>query len=471
MLNSLSSQLKILWRFKPHGTATPEGRSQERHRRIFLTAGASFIAKAVALLTTFLTIPLTLDYLGLERYGLWMTLSSLIATVAFADLGLGNGLLNAIAEAHGKNDTARAARAISSAFFMLVAVGLIAALLFAVGCSLVDWPGFFNVSSPAARQETVPTLIVLAGCFVLSIPLAVVSYTQLGYQQGFASSIWSMVGSLLGLAGVLAAIQLRAGLPWLVLAVAGAPLVSTAANWLVFFGARRPDLRPALRAATAGEARLLFRRGFLFFLLQVSAAVAFSSDNLVAAAVLGPAAVAEYSVVAKLFSFVPLLLAMLLNPLWPAYGEAIAGGDLAWVRRTLRRSLLVSVGAACLAALILTLFGRLFIRIWVGPEVVPSFGLLAGMGLWVILWSAGTALAMFLNAANILLLQTVLGLIMTAVSIPLKVWLSSRFGIAGIIWGTVIAYGFIALIPLIFSLPRFLAILETRKPLTPAVQG
>jgi O-antigen/teichoic acid export membrane protein len=46
-----------------------------------------------------ISVPLTLTYLGSERYGMWMAISSIVALLAFADFGLGNGLVNAIAVA------------------------------------------------------------------------------------------------------------------------------------------------------------------------------------------------------------------------------------------------------------------------------------------------------------------------------------------------------------------------------------
>lgn len=65
----------------------------------------------------FISVPLTLRYLGTERYGLWMTISSVIAVLGFSDLGLNNGLLNGISQANGTNDRELARRYVSSAFF------------------------------------------------------------------------------------------------------------------------------------------------------------------------------------------------------------------------------------------------------------------------------------------------------------------------------------------------------------------
>ena len=113
-------QIRSVLRFKPFDTSTDDGRSKERYRRVVLTAGSSFVSKGVTILTGLISVPLTVHYLGAERYGLWMTISSTIAFLTFADLGLGNGLLNAVSKANGLDDQADATTAVSSAFFMLL---------------------------------------------------------------------------------------------------------------------------------------------------------------------------------------------------------------------------------------------------------------------------------------------------------------------------------------------------------------
>jgi O-antigen/teichoic acid export membrane protein len=99
--------LTNLLRFTQFDTSTSEGRASERHRRIALTGLVSVAAKAVSIITMLIVVPLTLNYLGAERYGLWMTISSVIAMMVFADFGIGNGLMNAITESYGKNDKMR----------------------------------------------------------------------------------------------------------------------------------------------------------------------------------------------------------------------------------------------------------------------------------------------------------------------------------------------------------------------------
>ena len=446
----------LVMRLRPFDTSTTEGRARERERRVALTALASLGARSISILTALVSVPLTLVYLGTERYGLWMTISAAVALFAFADLGMGNGLLNAISEANGRDDRDAARRYVSSAFLMLSGLALAVGVVFAAAYPFISWRAVFNVSSPEAASEAGPAMAVFVGCLLVSLPLGVVDRVQLGYQDGFVNALWRACGNVLGLGAVLLAIALSAGLPWLVLAMAGAPILAGLANGVVLFGWRNRSLRPSLGSATRPAARRVFQIGLLFLVLQIAVAMAYGSDTIVVAQVIGPKAVAEYAVVFRLFMFVPMLVGMALIPLWPAYAEAIARGDAAWVRRTLVRSLRLSVLATAPAALVLVALGSRIVDLWVGSAVTPSFALILGFGVWMVLGTVGNAIAMFLNAANIVRFQVVAALCMATSNLALSIVLARTMGVAGVIWGTVLAYSVCSVVPIAVYVPTLL---------------
>ncbi len=439
---------------RPFDGSTPEGRASERHRRAALTAAAAALAKMVAVGTALISIPLTLHYLGAERFGMWMTISSLVALLAFADFGIANGVLNVVAEAHGRDDGSAVRRAIASGLALLTAVALLLVAGFAAAYPFVHWPAVFNVREPQAQSEAGPALAAFVACYAATIPLVVIQRAQMGLQQGFLASVWQVVGSLCGLAAVLVAIHMQAGLMWLVLALAGAPLLAALLNALYFFAVARPELRPGTAFISRQDCRAVAGSGALFFVLQLAAAVAYSSDNFIIAQLLGAPAVADYAVPEKLFALLSMAVAIALGPLWPAYGEAIARGDVAWVRATLKRSILLAALITAAGALVLLLFGHMLIQAWVGSAVTVSTGLLAALAVWKTIETAGIALAMYMNATRYLRMQVVIAVSTCVAAIALKLILVPLLGLAGVVWAMALAYVVFAGIPYAFFLHR-----------------
>jgi O-antigen/teichoic acid export membrane protein len=448
---------------KNFDTSSPEGRSKERYRRAAMTSLAQGFAKGVSILTMLISVPLTLRYLGAERYGMWMTISSVVLMMGFADLGMGLGLMNSVSEAHGRDDRQAAVSYVSSGFVMLSAVALLILTVFALAYPFIPWARIFNVKSQLAVQEAGPAMVAFVACFALNLPLGVVQRVQMGYQEGFINSLWESAGKVLGLLGLLLVIYLQAGLVWLILAVAGAPALAWLLNSLILFGVRRPWLRPRWNQASFTWAAKIFRIGIMFFFLQITVALAFTSDNLVAAQVLGPEAVAQYSVAYRMFSVAMLMATLLSGPLWPAYGEALARGDILWVKRTLIRSLVITFFIAGIPSLFFVILGPWIMRLWVGSAITVSFLVLLGLGIWATIFAVGNALSMFFNGANILRFQVICGLITGFCALAAKIWLAQTIGLPGIIWGTIMAYIVCAVLPYSIYAKRLLSNLHLIK--------
>ncbi len=430
---------RSILRFRAFDESTADGRSKERYRRAALSTLAAFGARGIQVLTSLITVPLTLHYLGLERYGMWMTISSTIAMFSFADLGIGNGLLNAISEAHGRGDRESASGYVSSAFFALIAIGAVIGVVFAVAYPFVPWARVFNVTSAKAISEAGPAVAVFVVSLLVSLPLGVVQRIRMGYQEGFLDSAWSTVGSVGALAAVLVAVRLEASLPWLVGSMAAVPALVQLANAGALFGRRYPWLRPRVRRIRRQAVARVMQTGGYFFVLQVAAAVAYQSDSLILAQMLGAESVTLYAVPMKLFQLTPVVLGFAFVALWPAYGESIARGDLSWARSALKRSLTIGMGIAVPASLLLVLIGRPIINWWVGPAVVPSYLVLAAMGTWAVVGALSASVASFLNGAGILRFQAVTAVLMMIANVAFSIMLTRVLGLSGVVWGSVFA--------------------------------
>jgi len=185
--------------------------------------------------------------------------------------------------------------------------------------------------------------------------------------------------------------------------------------------------------------------------------VAFSSDNLILAQLLGGSAVPQYAIAQKVFLMVVVLQSAWLAPLWPAYGEAIHRGDIAWVRRTLKRSVMMAAAGAGGLSAILAVLSRPIFEHWVGPGLVPSWPLTLGFALWVTLQAVGNACAMYLNGSNALVFELCLAGAFLVVATPLKIVLCVRLGPAGIVWGGMVVYAFVVALPMAIALPKMLS--------------
>jgi O-antigen/teichoic acid export membrane protein len=464
MLISRLNSLRWLLQFHAFDTSTEEGRSKERYRRLAWNTATSLAARLVSMLTVFATARLALNYLGNERYGLWMTLSSIVTLLGFADLGVGNGLLNEVSHAHGRRDHVAMRAAISSSLLILGLVGLGLLALLTFGYGFLPWDRLFNVKSVLSRSEAGPASAVFLACFALNLPLGTISRVYTGLQEAFVANLWQMGGNLLALAAVLTAVLTKAGLPWLVLALAAPPLLMLGVAGSFLFFRHRPWLKPSLTLASGPSARRLLGRGVFFLGFSVLSPLAFYSDNLIVAHLVSAEAVAGYAVTAKLFGLCTLLAGMVTGALWPAYAEANARQDYAWIQKALLRTLSWGSLTVCLPAAILCFIAPWVLRLWLGQALHPDMILLIGLALWALMSHVGFTVGNFLWSLNLLKYDLTISVGMTALALALKLGLTWKYGVPGVVWGLVIAY-FLSCLPHLWFIPRLFKRLQAGKPM------
>ena len=119
-----------------------------RTKNIVKHIGWAMFYKVGSIVANFMLVPLTIDYLNVENYGIWLTLSSFIAWFSFFDVGLGNGLRNKFAEAKalGKYEDAQAF--VSTAYYTISSISLFLIFTFLGINKFIDWTQVFNTSIP-----------------------------------------------------------------------------------------------------------------------------------------------------------------------------------------------------------------------------------------------------------------------------------------------------------------------------------
>ena len=89
-------------RLRPFDITTQEGMAAERYRMAAWASLVNFASTGLGMLALIITVPMTLPYLGPERFGIWMTVASFAGLLSFMDLGVGNGLINRIASVNAR---------------------------------------------------------------------------------------------------------------------------------------------------------------------------------------------------------------------------------------------------------------------------------------------------------------------------------------------------------------------------------
>ena len=420
-------------------------RSRRRYMRAGFGAITNLMARAGSLVVSLITIPITLPYLGTERFGMWMTIASLASLLSFTGLGVSLSLLQSVASADGSDSVFDMRSSISNALAASLGTTVALLALALIVVPAVPWSRVFNVTSVLATGEATPSVVVFLGVLLIGMPVGLSASVNNGLQHTYTTNIAGAIGSFASLVGIVVCVRLGLGLPELVLALSGGALVAGAVNTLAL-AAQRPDLRPSRSLVTLPGIRAMFQGGASFLLIQLAFAVAVSSDPIVVAQVQGAPAVADYSTVYRLFLVPAAIGAAITAPLWPGFREAWARGEREWVRQAFVRTLVVMVGTVVALSAGAVLAGPSAMSILGQGKVKPELMLYVAFGFMTVVMAIGSAESILLNSLGLVRVQVTVWSAMALSNIVLGVCLTQRIGTAGVVWATAVTVGVSALI-------------------------
>src|SRR5690606_3956573 len=129
----------------------------------------------------------------------------------------------------------------------------------------------------------------------------------------------------------------------------------------------------------------------------------------------------------KYFSVITMICAIVMAPLWPAFTEANAKGDLIWIRHTVGRLLKFCTLMLVIGFFMLLLSERVY-RFWVGSQVKIPFTLSFVLFLFTVLNTYRTIFSFYFNGTGKIMLQLYLVVSSGLINIPLSIYLGKLMG-------------------------------------------
>ncbi len=405
----------------------------------------SFILKFLALLASFMLVPMMINYLGSDIYGVWSTLFSVVSWVLLFDLGIGAGLRNRISEAIAHNNILEAKQCVSTSYVVVGIGAALLLLLFVCISNYVSWVGVFNISG--INETDLQLAVEITMSFVLlNFLLSLINQVANGLQKTVVSVFNQFFSNIILLLFVFVLSVFFESSIVLLSLVYGIAL--TISNLLVtyWFFKKYKDLTPRLFLFNLKDVRALLSTGLRFFSIQIAVIVLFTTDKIVISQLLGPGFVTQYDVVFKLFSLVTVVHGIIIAPLWAAYSDAYHREDFIWVSNMMNKQLKIFV-IISLFVVLLALTSSGIIHWWIGPEFNFSWNLAIPMAIFVTFTVWNNIFAFFLNGINELKIQTRISAIAMFINIPLSIVFVKYFamGVEGVIFATTIALSIFAI--------------------------
>jgi len=406
----------------------------KRNRRVVISGGVGIFQRLVQVGSTLVVMPLLLRVLGPAQFGIWGAAASLAWLSSLVDLGMGTALVTLVARSSAGESTEQARRHIAGALSM--GSGLAGLTLLAAA---------FVASMSGVTQGRMGPYFIAAIGLVLNVPLSSGNNIWMALQKGYVSGSWELVQTLLTTGGLVAATMLTRDVRVYVAAVY-AGLVLANFGSLVHLFLRHPELRPHGLWMSWDAMKDVAGHGVLYFIMALTGGLSFMLDNVLTLGLLGPEASARMTIAMRICITAVGALAVMSQPLWPAFADAAERADRKWILKTLFRGSALLVGLTLAGSALLLLFGERLLRWWLGTDLGITHGLLWAIAAWVLAQAMFRVPNLLLNGLSILRYQIAMFSAATTLAWALKFALAPRLGVAGILWGTTMVV-FLLIIP------------------------
>ena len=407
----------------------------ERSQKLLKNVLLSFGVKGGNIVVGLLLVPMTIDYVNPLQYGLWLTISSIVAWMSFFDIGLGNGLRNKLAAALAESNLEEARKFISTAYVFLFIISAFLFLTFCLVNPFIDWRSLLSIPENITDNIQLVVLIVVAS-FCSQFVVQTVNTVLMGAQMPAIASLVTFIGQLSILITIFFVKKSSpASLTYLVLIVTVLPLVTLIVASVILYSSKFKALAPSFRKADIKSAKSILGLGGVFFFIQIGALLLYQTDNIILTKVIGPQSVTIFNIPYKLFSVVTMLFTIVLNPYWSAFTDAYVKGEYDWMKINIQKVRKLWIILSFILIPVLCFFSGNLYKIWIGGTVVIPWHLSVSMALYTIGYTGMILNCFFLNGIGKLRVQLYLYASSCLINVPLGILLARNFGVSGVVLG------------------------------------
>ena len=406
---------------------------------------ASFALKGIGLLTSFLLVPLTIGYVSPELYGVWLTLSSILAWLGFMDVGFSQGLKNKLTEAIANEDWDRGKALVSTTYGMMMLIIVPVCIILELLIPILDWASLMNVSAVYSDEIKNALYVCIAFACMHMIVNVIVSVVA-AFQKVALSGSFVVIGNVISLILIYILKQIvPPSLVVLACTIAAMPTLVTILATVILFKGNFKKVSPRFSCFKKEYIKDLFGLGYKFFIINIQVVVLYQSTNILIANVSSPIEVTTYNIAYRLLNSAMMMYSIITAPLWPAYTDAYARGDYDWMkvmRKKMTKLLMLSMSICVLV----TLVSPLIYQIWIGDKVEVPFIMTSMVCLYVMAYCCMQLNGTFIVGMGKINLQTIITVIGMIVHIPLSFFLGRFIGCYGVITSMILINVFYATI-------------------------
>ncbi|QLY79121.1 lipopolysaccharide biosynthesis protein [Clostridium intestinale] len=393
----------------------------------------SSISIVVSILANIAIVPILLNNLGKEQYGIWLTLSSIFGAMNIADLGIGQSVSKLISQNSDTEDREEYITSIiSTAFFTSVMISIVILLINIV-------ISFFAEKILNLDGYNIQNLyIILCVNFLINFVFSIFNNILIGYKRIYLSNILIIIRSILMLVSNYAFFKYSNDIKKLAIVYTVTSVIVFVIS-IIFIKKRSKGTIISIKAYDKKLLKVILKPGIFFFLIQVSGIIVYNTDNIILTNFIGAEIVALYFSAYKIIDIFMKLIFVVSDNIFPFISALHGKKDIGQIRTLNIITSKVSIIMCVFLSIMYYFFSSEIIDIWLGKGNFIGYDIILVLCLILVINANTHNAGVYINALYKHKKTAYLAVIEAILNLILSLILVNRIGVLGVVLGTLIA--------------------------------
>lgn len=309
-------------------------------------------------------IPLFVGKLGLELYGVWVLINSLVGLASGLDFGISDSTLRFVSQYRGRGESSSVIRTIRTAFWSCAPIAIIFGLL-TFWCAHFFAAILFKVSPPLV-QESIDSFKL--GSVLLSVRVIDSAFVGAlrGYERYDLTMIVSVVSRLTILLSAVLIILSGLGLKEILVSSITISIIALVIQGQLIHALMQCS--PWIPLIDKSELKRIFHFGTYVWFQSVASIVFNQADRLIIGSMLGMPALTVYSVCLQITQHIQSTVGAAFSVVFPTVSRGMEATETVVVASKMKTWILLNIIVSVVVAAPFLLFAGPILSIWMGHE-------------------------------------------------------------------------------------------------------
>ncbi|MCY9864450.1 oligosaccharide flippase family protein [Vibrio coralliirubri] len=391
-----------------------------RLQKALLSTLAMFCNKFFQVFVTVFTMPILLDYLGVNEFGVYISLQTFFLWLLF-DNGISEAAKNFLVEALINNNEQYIRKIVSSSVFVLLFFSTVV-----VGCAYIAFDIVFPLG--VIKLQTLNIILIIVWLY---IPIRVVREISTALQKGYIYSNYLNISALVNLIVVVIGVEKNYSLDFFILGSISSIFLSHVVCFFhLIFNSSRSFL-PSYKEVDIKLVREMLPVSVNYFMIGIFLMLINNVDLVIINKYLGSDQAAEFSFIFRLVVYGATFASFFSYPLWPAITDSIKRNDGVWRKKAVKKLILFSLLYSLLVSLSLSLFGSFLVSFWSSNLISISYMLCFILSVYLFVKINTNVISTVLKAYGVVKQQTIPTILEALLHITLCIFLGDKYGLEG----------------------------------------